>query len=41
VLGLIGAVAVALWQAWQKDREMIVAADEVSTFERLNGRRPA
>jgi cytochrome o ubiquinol oxidase subunit I len=41
VLGLIGAVAVALWQAWQKDREMIVAADEVSNFERLNVRRPA
>jgi cytochrome o ubiquinol oxidase subunit 1 len=41
VLGLIGAVAVGLWQAWQKDREMMVAADEVSNFERLNVRRPA
>jgi cytochrome o ubiquinol oxidase subunit I len=41
VAGLIGAIAVALWQAWQKDREMIVAADEVSNFERLNVRRPA
>jgi cytochrome o ubiquinol oxidase subunit I len=40
-VGLIGAVAVALRQAWQKDREMIVTADEVSEFERLNMRKTA
>jgi cytochrome o ubiquinol oxidase subunit I len=39
--GLIGAVAVGLRQAWQKDREMIIPAAEVAEFERLNGRRPA
>jgi cytochrome o ubiquinol oxidase subunit 1 len=38
-VGLIGAAAVALRQAWQKDREMLVTADEVSEFERLNMRK--
>jgi cytochrome o ubiquinol oxidase subunit 1 len=41
VTGLIGAAAVALRQAWQKDREMIVPADEIAAFERLNVRKPA
>ncbi|HTB65351.1 MAG TPA: cytochrome o ubiquinol oxidase subunit I [Steroidobacteraceae bacterium] len=40
-VGLIGAVAVALRQAWQKDREMVITADEVSEFERLNVRETA
>jgi cytochrome o ubiquinol oxidase subunit 1 len=41
MVGLIGAVAVGLRQAWQKDREMIIPAEEVAEFERLNVRRPA
>jgi cytochrome o ubiquinol oxidase subunit 1 len=40
-VGLIGAIAVALRQAWQRDREMVVTADEVSEFERLNMRKTA
>jgi cytochrome o ubiquinol oxidase subunit I len=40
MVGLIGAVAVGLRQAWQKDREMVVTADEISDFERLNVRKP-
>jgi cytochrome o ubiquinol oxidase subunit I len=40
-VGLIGAVAVGLRQAWQKDREMLVTAGEVAEFERLNVRKPA
>jgi cytochrome o ubiquinol oxidase subunit 1 len=38
---LIGAVAVVLWHAWQKDREMVVTADEIVEFERLQARGPA
>jgi cytochrome o ubiquinol oxidase subunit I len=41
MVGLIGAVAVGLRQAWQKDREMLIPAEEVAEFERLNVRRPA
>jgi cytochrome o ubiquinol oxidase subunit I len=41
VVGLIGAVAVGLRHAWQKDREVIVTANEVADFERLNARGPA
>jgi cytochrome o ubiquinol oxidase subunit I len=41
MVGLIGAVAVGLRQAWQKDREMIIPVEEVAEFERLNVRRPA
>jgi cytochrome o ubiquinol oxidase subunit 1 len=41
VAGLIGAIAVTLWHAWQKDRERLVSAEEVATFERLNSRRVA
>jgi cytochrome o ubiquinol oxidase subunit I len=39
--GLIGAIAVFLWHAWQKDRETIVTANEISEFEQLHARRPA
>jgi cytochrome o ubiquinol oxidase subunit I len=39
--GLVGALAVALWHMWQKDREKLIPAEEVATFERLNGRRIA
>jgi cytochrome o ubiquinol oxidase subunit I len=38
---LIGAVGVVLWHAWQKDREMVVTADEIAEFERLHARGPA
>jgi cytochrome o ubiquinol oxidase subunit I len=38
---LIGAVAVVLWHAWQKDREFVVTADEIAEFERLHARGPA
>jgi cytochrome o ubiquinol oxidase subunit 1 len=38
VVGLIGAIAVVLRQAWQKDRETVVTAEEVAAFERLNVR---
>jgi cytochrome o ubiquinol oxidase subunit 1 len=41
MVGLIGAVAVGLREAWQKDREVIIPAEEVAEFERLNVRRPA
>jgi len=41
VVGLIGAVAVGLRQAWQKDLEVAVPAAEVDEFERLNVRKPA
>jgi cytochrome o ubiquinol oxidase subunit I len=41
MVGLIGAVAVGLRQAWQKDLEMIIPVEEVAEFERLNVRRPA
>jgi cytochrome o ubiquinol oxidase subunit 1 len=32
-VGLIGAVAVALWQAWKADREIHVPAEDVAAFE--------
>jgi len=35
-VGLIGAVAVALWQAWKTDREMHVPAEDVAAFERTH-----
>jgi cytochrome o ubiquinol oxidase subunit 1 len=38
---LIGAVAVGLWHAWQKDREMVVTADEIAEFERQHARGTA
>jgi cytochrome o ubiquinol oxidase subunit 1 len=41
MVGLLGAVAVGLREAWQKDREVIIPAEEVAEFERLNVRRPA
>jgi len=41
VAGLIGAVAVGLWQAWQKNRELIISAEQISEFDRLNMRGPA
>jgi cytochrome o ubiquinol oxidase subunit 1 len=41
VAGLIGAVAVGLWHAWQKDRELIISAQQISEFDRLNMRGPA
>src|SRR5262249_9374515 len=34
VIGLVGAVAVALRQFWQTDREMEIPAAEVAAFER-------
>jgi cytochrome o ubiquinol oxidase subunit 1 len=40
-VGLIGAIAVALRYAWQKDRETVVTAEEVAAFERLNVRGAA
>jgi cytochrome o ubiquinol oxidase subunit I len=39
--GLVGALAVALRQAWQTDRETVVAADEVEAFERLRVKESA
>jgi cytochrome o ubiquinol oxidase subunit 1 len=41
MVGLIGVIGVALRQAWQRDREMVVTADEISAFERLNVRGAA
>jgi cytochrome o ubiquinol oxidase subunit 1 len=41
VVGLSGAIAVALRHAWQKDREVVIPADEVAAFERLNVRGAA
>jgi cytochrome o ubiquinol oxidase subunit 1 len=35
VVGLVGVIAVALRHAWQTDREITIAPDEVAEFERL------
>ncbi len=40
-VGLIGAIGVALRHAWQRDREMLIPADEVAAFERLSVREAA
>jgi cytochrome o ubiquinol oxidase subunit 1 len=40
VLGLLGALAVLLWQFWQTDREKVVRADEVAAFEHAHRRLP-
>jgi cytochrome o ubiquinol oxidase subunit 1 len=36
VIGLVSAIGVALWHAWQTDREIVIAPDDVAAFERLN-----
>jgi cytochrome o ubiquinol oxidase subunit I len=41
VVGLAGAIGVVLWHAWQTDREIVIAADEVASFERLDVRETA
>jgi hypothetical protein len=41
VVGLVGAIAVALRHAWQTDREIAIARDEVASFERLSAREAA
>jgi cytochrome o ubiquinol oxidase subunit 1 len=38
VIGLVGAIGVALRHAWQTDREAAIPADEVATFERLRAK---
>ena len=35
-VGLIGAIGVTLRHAWQRDREMLIPADEVAAFDRLS-----
>jgi cytochrome o ubiquinol oxidase subunit I len=35
LVGLVGTICVALWHAWQTDREVTIAPDEVAGFERL------
>jgi cytochrome o ubiquinol oxidase subunit I len=37
LVGLAGAVAVALWQSWKTDRETRVPAEEVAAFEHAHG----
>jgi cytochrome o ubiquinol oxidase subunit 1 len=41
VIGLVGALGVGLRHAWQTDREVAIAADEVATFERLRAKEAA
>jgi cytochrome o ubiquinol oxidase subunit 1 len=37
IVGLIGAIAVALRESWKTDREELVPAQEVAAFERVHG----
>ncbi|MDB6042052.1 MAG: Cytochrome bo3 quinol oxidase subunit 1 apoprotein [Gammaproteobacteria bacterium] len=41
VIGLVGVLAVGLWHVWQTDREMVIAPDEVTEFERRNVKEAA
>jgi cytochrome o ubiquinol oxidase subunit 1 len=41
VIGLIGAIGVALRHAWQTDREVAIPADEVAAFERARAKGTA
>jgi cytochrome o ubiquinol oxidase subunit I len=41
VIGLVGAIGVGLRHAWQTDREVVVGADEIATFERLRAKEAA
>jgi cytochrome o ubiquinol oxidase subunit 1 len=38
--GLIGVVAVVLWQSWTTDREITVPAEQVEAFERTHAVLP-
>jgi hypothetical protein len=37
VVGLIGAIGVALREFWRTDREVLVSAQEVAAYEHLHG----
>ena len=40
LVGLVGALAVVLWQYWRTDRERRVPAEEVAAFEHAHGALP-
>jgi cytochrome o ubiquinol oxidase subunit I len=37
LVGLVGALAVVLWQFWRTDREQVVPAEKVAGFEQAHG----
>ncbi len=40
LVGLVGALAVVLWQSWRTDRERVVPAEDVAAFEHAHGLLP-